>query len=285
MGSRRQWCRLVSDGVGVVVSTVATCIVGAVLNPALGAGFFVVGSTVFAVLATGREETLAVRLLAQVRRLREDELAAIRPAIAVLEELDLASPAVVFMVRDGQAGIGVSAAGRRTVVVSRGVFDAIASGRVRADEIAALLAHAIGRIRLSQTRYDVALEFWMLPWRALQSIAHVVGRVAGALPLTALAWRLRFVTGVVALVQCIVDGRAVFGAIGALVVALSYALPWAERQATLLAEDEADVLVAAAGLGDALARFFERGRRTPRVRVRVYRLRTYRVPAAEPAVT
>lgn len=191
----------------------------------------------------------------------------------MLEELDLASPVVELLVQDGQAGIRVGAAGRRTVVVSQGLVEAIATARVRPDEVAALLAHAIGRIRSGQTRYDVALEFWLLPWRMLQSFGRGVGRAIGWFPLTALAWRLRFVTGAVALVQGINEGRAVFGVIGAVVVVLSYAVPWAERHANVMAEDEADQFVAGTGLGDALARFVERGRPTPRVLHRVHHLR------------
>ncbi|MDQ2852230.1 MAG: hypothetical protein M3Y49_16170 [Actinomycetota bacterium] len=255
------------------MSTIVICLVGAVVHPVLGAGFFAVEVVVLGVLATGRAETLAVRMLARAREPREYELAALRPAIAVLEELELASPAVELLVRDGQAGIRVGAAGRRTVVVSQGLVEAIAAARVRPDEVAALLTHAIGRIRSGQTRYDVALEFWLLPWRMLQSFSRGVGRAIGWFPLTALAWRMRFVTGAMALVQGINEGRAVFGVIGALVVALSYAGPWAERHANLMAEEEADQFVAAAGLGDALARFLERGRPTPHVLQRIHRLR------------
>lgn len=266
-------CRVMSEGVGVLVSTIVICLVGAVVHPVLGAGLFAVGVVVLSVLATGRAETLAVRMLARAREPRDDELAALRPAIAVLEELDLASPAVELLVRDGQAGIRIGAAGRRTVVVSQGLVEAIATARVRPDEVAALLAHAIGRIRSGQTRYDVALEFWLLPWRMLQSFGRGISRAIGWFPLTALAWRLRFVTGAVALVQGINESRAVFGVIGALVVVLSYAVSWAEHHANLMAEDEADQFVAATGLGDALARFLERGRSTPRVLHRVDRLR------------
>ncbi|KNX35842.1 hypothetical protein VV01_22040 [Luteipulveratus halotolerans] len=266
-------CRALSDGTGVVVSTVAICAVGALMHPVLGAGLFVAVLVAVVMLVTGRAESLAVRLLARARAPRKYELAALRPAVAVLEERDLAAPAVDLVVRQGQEPIRVSAAGRRTVVVSEGLIEAVAAGRVRPVEVAALMAHAIGRIRLGQTRYDVALEFWMMPWRALQTFGRGVGRGIGWFPLVALAWRLRFVTGAVALVQAIDEGRTVFGVLGAAAIGLSYVVPWAERQADLSAEDEADQFVMTVGLGDALSRFLERGRRTPRVLDRVHRLR------------
>lgn len=281
MTRRGKLCRVVSDGVGLLISTLITCILGAVMQAAAGAGLFVMSLVVLGVLASGRGETPAVRLLARARMPRDYELAALRPAIAVLEELDLASPAVQLLVHGGRTRVRVGAAGRRTVVVSQGLVEAIATGRVRADEVAALLAHAIGRIRLGQTRYDIALEFWMLPWRMLQSIGHGVGRLVGWLPLAAFAWRVRFVTGVVALVQGFTDGQAGFGVIGAGVIGLSYVVPWAERQASLAAENAADRFVAAACLGDALSRFLQRGRRTPRVLQRVHRLRTAPTPAQD----
>lgn len=278
MKSRRKVCRAMSDGVGMVVSTLVTCVVGALVRPVAGAILFVVGLATFGVLLCGRGEGPFARLLARARKPRDYELAALRPVIAVLKELDLMSPAVLLLVRDRPAGIRVGAAGRRTVVISQGLVEAIDSGRIRPDEAAALLAHAIGRIRLRQCRYDVALEFWMLPWRLLQAVGRGIGRVFGWFPLAAFAWRVRFVTGAVALVQGFSDGRVVFGLIGAAVVALSYAVPRAERQAALAGEDEADRFVAAAGLGDALCRFLERRRRSPRVLHRVYRLRSVPAP-------
>lgn len=280
MRSRRKVYRAVSDGVGMVVSTLITCVVGALVHPVAGAALFVVGLVTFGVLLSGHGESLFVRVLARARKPRDYALAALRPAIAVLEELDLVSPPVQLLVRDGQTGVRVCAVGRRTVVISQGLVEAIANGRIRPDEAAALLAHAIGRIRLGQSRYDVALEFWMLPYGLLQSVARGVGRVIGWFPMAAFAWRVRFITGAVALVQGFTDGQAAFGLIGAGVVALSYAVPWAEQRAGLSGEDEADRFVAAAGLGDALCRFLERGRRSPRVLQRVHGLRSVPTPVA-----
>lgn len=283
MKGRRRVYRVLSDGVGVVVSTVLTCIVGAVVYPVAGAVLFVVGLTALVVLICGRGEMLAVRLLARARRPRDYELAGLRPAIAVLGEFDLAAPPVQLVVRGGQDQVRVAPAGRRTVVVSQGLVAMAASGRVRPDEIAALLAHAITRIRLGQTRYDVALEFWMLPWRRLQDLGRGIGQLMDWFPLIAIAWRMRLVVGVVALVQGFTQGRAVFGVIGAAVIALSYVVPWADRRAALAGEDEADRFVAAAGLGDALSRFLQRGRPSPRVLQRVHRLQAVPPPGSSDA--
>ena len=272
---RRRWKlrRAVGDGVGLLVSTLVTCLVGSVLPPALAITLFVGGLAVAGVLLTGRGEVLAVRLLARARRPYDYELAALRPAIAVLEEHDLACSKIQLLVRRRGTGIRVGAAGRRSIVVSQQLIEAIAAKRTHPDEIASLLAHAVGRTRLGQTTYDTALEFWLMPWRALQAFAREVGRVFGWFPLTALAWRLRFVMGLVALVQGFAEGRGLFGVVGAIAVAVSYVVPWAGRQADLAAEDEADHFVTDIGLGEALARFLERGARSPRALQRVHRLR------------
>lgn len=274
MTSWRRWGGAVSDGVGATVSTLVTFTVGTAVQPALGAGLILGGALAVALLAAGRAETTAVRALTRARNLRDYESASLRPAIAVLEEFDLTSPAVGLLVREGQPAIRVTAIGRRTVVVSEGLVTAIATRRVRPDEAAAVLAHAIGRIRLGQTRYDVALAFWLLPWTFLQAIAAGASRAIRCHQLIAFAWRLRFITAAVALIQGVTEGRPVFGVIGALAVAVTYLIPWAARHTYLAEEDAADQFVTDTGLGDTLGRYLERGRHTPRARQRIHRLRS-----------
>lgn len=102
MTRRGKVCRVVADGVGVVVSTLVICVLGALVQPAVGASLFVAGFVTVVALACGRGEVAAVRLLARSRMPRDYELAALRPAIAVLEEFELTSPVVQLLVRGGQ---------------------------------------------------------------------------------------------------------------------------------------------------------------------------------------
>src|SRR5450756_162307 len=91
---------------GLFVSTVLTCMVGALLPP-------LAGLTLFA----GGLERPAVRLLGRARVMSEVEAAALAPAIAVLYQKGLGAPAVELYARDGEVGISAGAAGRHSVVV------------------------------------------------------------------------------------------------------------------------------------------------------------------------
>lgn len=272
--SRRRVCRVLADGVGVLVSTGLTCVVGAVVPAAVGSVWFFGGLGVLVVLLCGRGERLAVRVLCWARPLRDFEDTPLRPVVAVLQEHDLTSPPPRLLVRGNVGGIWAGHAGRRHLVISTGLVAAADTGRVRPDELAALMAHALARQRLGWTRYDLALEFWLLPWRILQGFAlGAIQRLSlSRAPLTGFAWRLRFIVGAVTPFTSAADGQTVFGILGAGLIALTYLVPWARRQAELGAENESDQFVARAGLGDALIRFLRRGPQTPRVRQRIHRL-------------
>ncbi|WP_137122041.1 hypothetical protein [Segeticoccus rhizosphaerae] len=272
-------------GVGMLISTVATCMVGALLPKGPAWGLFVAGPVLMGVLLAGRAEGPAVRLLLGAREPTQHELAALGPALTLLGQRGLLPPTVDLLVRRRSPQVLAGAIGRRTVLISEGLAASCARGAVRPETTAALLAHAIGRIRLGQTRFNVATEFWMLPWRVLEQIARAVGRIGGGLPLTRLAWRIRALLGVVALIQTTAGGLALFGVAAAAVVALSYLVPWCEKRADRAAEAEADTIVLAAGLGPELAAFLTRGRPTSRVLARAHRLQdgTITAPAAHAA--
>jgi hypothetical protein len=265
--------RWAPTGIGLLVSTVVTCMVGALLPAAPAWALFVGGPVLMGVLLAGRGEGPAVRLLVGAREPQQHELAALRPALALVGQRGLLPPAVDLLVRRRSPEVVTGAIGRRTVLISEGLAASCARGAVRPQTTAALLAHAVGRIRLEQTRFNVAAEFWMLPWRVLEQIGRAVGRIAGWLPLTRLAWRVRALLGVVALVQATAQGRALFGVGAATVVALSYLVPWCQKRADRAAEGEADMVVIAAGLGPELAAFLTSGRPTSRVLARACRLR------------
>src|ERR1035437_5503944 len=207
---------------GLVVSTVLTCMVGALLPPLPGLTLFAGGLTLTAVLCAGGLEPPAVRLLGHARVLSEAEAAALAPAIALLCQRGLAPPAVELYARDGEVGISAGAAGRHSVVVSSGLLQAAQLGQLPADQAAAVIAAAVGRIRLGQTRVDIAIEFWTIPWQLLRAVCLGIAKAVGMFPLTQFAWRIRFVMGAVAVVQSMADGRIVAGAVVAVFIALTY---------------------------------------------------------------
>jgi len=258
---------------GLVVSTVLTCMVGALLPPLPGLMLFVGGLALAAVLCAGGLEQPAVRLLGRARVLSEAEAAALAPAIALLCQKGLGPPAVELYARDGEVGIGAGAAGRRSVVVSAGFLQAAQLGQLPVDQAAGVIAAAaVGRIRLGQTRFDVAVEFWTIPWQLVRAVCLAIAKTVGWFPLTRFAWQIRFVVAAVAAAQSVSDGRIAGGLVVAVFIAMTYVAPRWQRQWDMRSQDDSDRLVADNELGDALGRFLRRCPPEPRTLERIHRL-------------
>ena len=257
---------------GLVVSTVLTCMIGALLPPLPGLALFAGGLTLTVVLCAGGLERPSVRLLGRARVLSEVEAAALAPAIALLCQRGLGPPAVELYARDGEVGISAGAAGRRSVVVSAGLLRAAQLGQLPADQAAAVVAAAVGRIRLGQTRFDIAVEFWTIPWQLVRTVCLVIAEAIGLLPLTEFAWRIRFVVSAVAVAQSVADGRIAAGVVVAVFITLTYLAPRWQRRWDMRSQDDSDQFVADHELGDALGRFLRRCPPEPRTLERIHRL-------------
>jgi hypothetical protein len=257
---------------GLVVSTVLTCMVGALLPPLPGLTLFVGGLALTVVLCAGCLERPAVRLLGHARGLSEAETAALAPAIALLCQKGLGPPTVELYARDGEVEISAGAAGRHSVVVSAGLLQAAQLGQLPADQAAGVIAAAVGRIRLGQTRFDVAVEFWTIPWQLTRTVSLAIAKTVGMLPLTQFAWRIRFMVAAVAVAQSVPDGRIAGGVVAAVFIALTYLAPQWQRQWDTRSQDDSDRFVADHELGDALGRFLRRCPPEPRTLERFYRL-------------
>jgi hypothetical protein len=256
----------------LVVSTVLTCMIGALLPPLPGLTLFVGGLTLTVVLCAGGLERPAVRLLGRARVLSEAETAALAPAIALLCQRGLGPPAVEIYARDGEVGINAGAAGRRSVVVSAGLLQAAQIGQLPANQAAAVIAAAVGRIRLGQTRFDIAVEFWTTPWQLVRAVCLVIAKTISLLPLSEFAWRIRFVVGAVAVAQSVADGRITGGLVVAVSIALTYLAPEWQRNWRMRSQDDSDRFVADHELGDALGRFLRRCLPQPRTLERIHHL-------------
>src|SRR5450631_2223312 len=222
---------------GLVVSTVLTCMVGALLPPLPGLTLFAGGLTLAAVLSAGGLEQPAVRLLGRARVLSEAEASALAPAIALLCQKGLGPPTVELCARDGEVGIGAGAAGRHSVVVSAGLLQAAQMGQLPADQAAGVITAAGERIRLGQTRFDVAVEFWTIPWQLVRAVCLAIAEMVGLLPLTQFAWRIRFVVAAVAVAQSVADGGIAEGLVVAAFIALTYLAPrWQTQLGHALSE-------------------------------------------------
>jgi hypothetical protein len=257
---------------GLFVSTVLTCMVGALLPPLPGLTLFVGGLGLTVVLCAGGLERPAVRLLGRARALSEAEAAALAPAIALLCQKGLGPAAVELYSRDGVVGISAGAAGRRSVVVSAGLLQACQLGQLPADQAAGVIAAAVGRIRLGQTRFDVAVEFWTIPWQLAHAACLAIAKTIAWFPLIRFAWRIRFVVAAVAVAQSVAEGRIPGGVVAAVFIALTYLAPQWQRQWDMRSQDDSDRFVADHELGSALGRFLRRCPPEPRTVERLQRL-------------
>ena len=257
---------------GLFVSTVLTCMVGALLPPLAGLTLFAGGLALTVVLCAGGLERPAVRLLGRARILSEVEAAALAPAITLLCQKGLGPPAIELYARDGEVEISAGAAGRRSVVVSAGLLQAAQMGQLPADQAAGVIAAAVGRIRLGQTRFDVAVEFWTIPWRLVRAVCFAIAKTVVWFPLTRFAWRIRFVVAAVAVAQSVADGRIAGGMVVAVFIALTYLAPRWHRQWDMRSQDDSDRFVADHNLGDALGGFLRLCPPEPRTLERIHRL-------------
>src|ERR1035437_1126703 len=135
----------------LVVSTVLTCMVGALLPSLPSLMLFVGGLALMVVLCAGGLERPAVRVLGHARVFSEAEAVALAPAIALLCQKGIGPPVVELYARDGEVEISAGAAGRHSVVVSSGLLQAAQLGQLPADQAAGVIAAAVGRIHLGQT--------------------------------------------------------------------------------------------------------------------------------------
>ena len=264
--------RALARSPGLVVSTVLTCMVGALLPPLAGSALFYGGLALMGVLCVGALERPAVRLLGRARVLSRAEAAALAPAIALLCQKGLGLPAVELFTRDGEMAIAAGPVGRRNVVVSAGLLRAAQIGQLPADQAAGVIAGAVGRIRLGQTRFDVAVEFWTLPWQVLCAVFMAVAKTVALLPLTQLAWRFRFVVTFVGVAQSFTEGRSTSGVVVTVFITLTYLAPRWQREWDRRSQEDSDRFVADHELGDALGGFLRRCPPDPRTLERVHRL-------------
>jgi hypothetical protein len=169
--------------------------------------------------------------------------------------------------------------GKSSLVVTPWLIEATYRGWITGEEATAVVLHAAGRHHAGRHRLEVAVLAATTPWRAVSAVARGVGRPFAWFPLMRFAWSLRGFVGAVAVVQSAVEGRAVYGAIAGVFVALTYLVPAAGRARERRLEVEADRLVAARGLGEVLAGLLRRSG----VKVRVERLqRLENRPPARP---
>ncbi|WP_155859497.1 hypothetical protein [Cellulomonas sp. KRMCY2] len=255
-------------GPGVVVSVVVVALTLAAVPAPTAAGAAVVLAALVAAAGRSAWEGSAARVVLGARRPRPAELEGLAAVLTQLCRVGLGPPLVELRVKRCRV-IGATGAGRRTVVVSTGLIEAVALGDLPSRQAAALVAHSAVLVREGLTRADLLIGFASAPWRAIQATVRGVSSWGRRLPFTQAAWRLRAVVVAVAVVQAVQVGQVGLAVTIAAIGVFSYALPVWERRWHVLLVRAGDGGVACAGLGDDLVAFLRTGPRTDTTRARL----------------
>lgn len=250
--------RLTAVTPAVLVSTVLAVVVLALLPPVVGLVGFLAYVVVLVALALGYLERPTVRVLGRARDPGEGELAVLAPLVARLGGMGI-GVGDLYIARSQHSPPPAAVLGRSSVVVSRWLVEATYRGELSQDEAVTLFAHALGRRRARPQLCELALSAWTAPWRGVLAVARRVGGAFAWFPLVRPAWRLRFVVGIVCVVQSAAEGRTVSGLIAGAFIALTYLVPAVNRVIERRVEAAADVFVLELGLGPLFVGLLRRG--------------------------
>ncbi|WP_028707508.1 hypothetical protein [Propionicicella superfundia] len=206
----------------VLISSLLWLLIIAALPPVVGFVLAVGGLVIGAVLAAGLGEDTAVRFLYRARRATPAE--APRLAVAWRNATHQADADGVRL-RIVSHGPPVGTAGRHHVLLRRDVVAAYCTNQITAHQVAALIAHGIGRLHHGHTRFDLLWAVWTIPWDFVRGLAHAIGRRVAWIPMVQFAWRTRFVVGTIAVVLEAQAGRWPSPIIIAAFIILSYLMP------------------------------------------------------------
>ena len=209
--------------------------------------------------ALPRLEGWTARLVAGARPLEADERWHLAPVVARAEQVGVRVERIFVGRRPGvlTGDVLLSRVGRATVVVNPRAVAGLIRGDVHSSEVTAALVHATVVEPGLVVRLNLVARISAMPYQAVALACRVVfARVE--LPAARLSWRLRFVVAGVALVQGIEDGHYTSGVGAAVLVALTYLTPAADRAWQALRCAAADKRVTEIGMGPGFLQLLNR---------------------------
>lgn len=220
-----------------------------------GAGLvlaFLGTAVVSAVLACGWWEAPAARVFGLARGPRLGQRDLLKPALQLAGKVGLAPRRVLVRLADTDCP-PASPIGRSTVIVEAWVIDGLYRRSLTVADVATAIGHAAAAQRVGPSRFDLAARLWALPWTLVLLVIRRLARAFSWVPAGDMAWHLRVVVGIVALVQGFQPGGdPVIGAATAVLVAVSYIAPAADRRWRAVVERDADRMLARVGLAAPL---------------------------------
>lgn len=207
------------------------------------------------ILAFGFWEPAAARIFGFARGLRPGERAAVAQTLALLKVLDLAPGRVLLRLVD-TGGLQATPIGRRTVIVEPTLIEGLYERRLSHEDAAAVIGHAVASQHMGPARFDLAARLWAFPWTLLYAVVRHIAHVFSWVPAGGFAWHMRFVIGVIVVVQGFQPGgdKTIAIATGIL-IAISYVAPAADRAWRAVVERDADGIVAHAGLAGSMVAY------------------------------
>lgn len=247
-------------GVPAVVTNCLLWVVAlALLPPVVSLLALLAGLAILSLQASGVAERAAILLFAGARSPTPSEEAALRPLVARLAFLDIASGREVLVRRSvGPRTPPVQLLGHDALVVTPWVIEATHRSRLSLDEAVALNVHADARRRAEKPRAEVAMLALTLPARAIATLGYGVALAMAQVPLIRFAWAMRGLVGAVGVGQQAAAGRGAIAVFAGLVIALTYLVPAASRAKNARMEAVADAAVVRLGLGPVLAARIDR---------------------------
>lgn len=206
----------------LIIASLLWLVIIALLPPVAGFVLTVGGLVMGALLAAGLGEDAVVRVLYRARRATPAEAPRLAVAWRIATHLLDADGVRLRIVNHGPP---VGTAGRQHVLLRRDVVAAYCTNQITAHQVAALIAQGIGRLRHGHARFDLLGTFWTLPWNLVRGLAYAVGRRLAWIPLVRLAWRVRIIVGVIAVVLETQAGRWPAAIIIGIFLVLSYLMP------------------------------------------------------------
>jgi len=105
------------------------------------------------------------------------------------------------------AGWDVTAADRRTLLVSEAMLTAITAGTVSELEVSARVARAFGQLPARRSRIVLAVGLYCLPWTVVHAFVDRISFALARVPLMSFAWRMRMVVFFLGLLDAVQHGR------------------------------------------------------------------------------
>ena len=251
MGIGTRMYRLGAVLPGIVLSAAFLLVVAACLPATLGGMLLVAYVVGAAVLACGAVEAPAVRVLGRARRATVGEQRLLRGLAGLLDGRGLGVPDLY--VARGDLGRAVAEpCGQHSVVVAPRMLGWLHRQQVSRAVVAAVVAQAAEGLRVGPSRFDLAVRLLTAPGALVVDGFVQVARWFTWVPGVVGLWRIRAVSGVVAVWQSLQAHQVTIAVTTGALIAVSYTGPACARAWRRRVEAAADRSVARAGLGDQL---------------------------------